>query len=164
MDMKKMSGVEKVAAFLSLIGEEAATLVFKHLDSREVARVIPVMARVKLTHESAQDVMNDFAEKVGSAMFAVDEDYIKKTLVKAFGEEHAKKLMEKVEVGASAFDILKWLDSGAIANLLAREHPQTIAIIISYLEANQAADVLSKLPEQIKIDVALRIASLDQIS
>ena len=162
--MKKMSGVEKVAAFLSLIGEEAATLVFKHLDSREVARVIPVMARVKLSHESAQDVMNDFAEKVGSAMFAVDEDYIKKTLVKAFGEEHAKKLMEKVEVGASAFDILKWLDSGAIANLLAREHPQTIAIIISYLEANQAADVLSKLPEQIKIDVALRIASLDQIS
>jgi flagellar motor switch protein FliG len=162
--MKKLSGVEKVAAFLSIIGEEAATLVFKHLDPLELARVIPMMARVKLSHELAQGLMNDFADKVGTAMFAVDEDYIKKILVKAFGEDHAKKLMEKIESGASAFDILRWLDSGAIANLLSREHPQTIAIIVAYLEASQAAEVLSKLPEHIKIDVALRIASLDQIS
>ncbi|MBF0558948.1 MAG: flagellar motor switch protein FliG [Nitrospirae bacterium] len=162
--MKKLTGVEKVAAFLSIIGEEAATQVFKHLDPLELARVIPMMARVKLSRELAQGLMTDFAEKVGSAMFAVDENYIKKILVQAFGEDHAKKLMEKIESGASAFDILRWLDSGAIANLLAREHPQTIAIIIAYLEANQAAEVLSKLPEHIKIDVALRIASLDQIS
>lgn len=162
--MRKLSGVEKVAAFLSIIGEEAATLVFKHLDPLELARVIPMMARVKLSRELAEDLMNDFADKVGSAMFAVDEEYIKKILVKAFGEDHAKKLMDKIESGASAFDILRWLDSGAIANLLAREHPQTIAIIIAYLEPSQAAEVLSKLPEHIKIDVSLRIASLDQIS
>jgi flagellar motor switch protein FliG len=162
--MRKMSGVEKVAAFLSVIGEEAATLVFKHLDPLELARVIPMMARIKLSRELVEALMNDFADKVGTAMFAVDEDYIKKILVKAFGEDHAKKLMDKIESGASAFDILRWLDSGAIANLLAREHPQTIAIIIAYLEPNQAAEVLSKLPEHIKIDVALRIASLDQIS
>lgn len=162
--MKKLSGVEKVAAFLSIIGEEAATQVFKHLDPLELARIIPMMARVKLSRELAEGVMDEFAEKVGTAMFAVDEDYIKKILVQAFGEDHAKKLMEKIESGASAFDILRWLDSGAIANLLSREHPQTIAIIIAYLEANQAAEVLSKLPEHIKIDVALRIASLDQIS
>ena len=162
--MKKLSGVEKVAAFLSLIGEDAATIVFKHLDPLELARVIPMMARVKLSPELAEGLMEEFAERVGSAMFVVDEDYIKKILVKAFGEDHAKKLMDKIESGASAFDILRWLDSGAIANLLSREHPQTIAIIIAYLEPSQAAEVLSKLPEHIKIDVALRVASLDQIS
>ncbi|MGD0282484.1 MAG: flagellar motor switch protein FliG [Dissulfurispiraceae bacterium] len=162
--MKKLSGVEKVAAFLSIIGEEAATAVFKHLDPLELARVIPMMARVKLSPELAEGLMTDFGEKVGTAMFSVDDEYIKKILVKAFGEDHAKKLMDKIESGASAFDILRWLDSSAIANLLAREHPQTIAIIIAYLEANQAAEVLGKLPEHIKIDVALRIASLDQIS
>ena len=162
--MKKLSGVEKVAAFLSIIGEDAATIVFKHLDPLELARVIPMMARVKLSPELAEGLMEEFADKLGSAMLAVDEDYIKKLLVKAFGEEHAKKLMDKIESGASAFDILRWLDSGAIANMLAREHPQTIAIIIAYLEPTQAAEVLSKLPEHIKIDVSLRIASLDQIS
>ncbi len=162
--MRKLSGVEKVAAFLSIIGEDAATVVFKHLDPLELARVIPMMARVKLSPELAEGLMEEFAEKIGSAMFVPDEDYIKKILVKAFGEDHAKKLMDKIESGASAFDILRWLDSGAIANLLSREHPQTIAIIIAYLEPNQAAEVLAKLPEHIKIDVALRIASLDQIS
>ncbi len=162
--MKKLSGVEKVAAFLSIIGEDAATIVFKHLDPIELARVIPMMARVKLSPELAEGLLEEFADRLGSAMFVVDEDYIKKILVKAFGEEHAKKLMDKIESGASAFDILRWLDSGAIANLLSREHPQTIAIIVAYLEANQAAEVLGKLPEHIKIDVALRIASLDQIS
>jgi flagellar motor switch protein FliG len=162
--MKKLSGVEKVAAFLSIIGEDAATIVFKHLDPLELARVIPMMARVKVSPELAEGLMEEFADKLGSSMLVVDEDYIKKILVKAFGEEHAKKLMDKIESGASAFDILRWLDSGAIANLLSREHPQTIAIIIAYLEPSQAAEVLSKLPEHIKIDVALRIASLDQIS
>jgi flagellar motor switch protein FliG len=162
--MKKLSGVEKVAAFLSVIGEDAATQVFKHLDPLELARVVPMMARVKLSADTAEMLLNDFSDKVGTAMLSVDEDYIKKILIKAFGEEHAKKLMDKIESGASAFDILRWLDSGAIANMLAREHPQTIAIIIAYLEPSQAAEVLSKLPEHIKIDVSLRIASLDQIS
>jgi flagellar motor switch protein FliG len=162
--MKKLSGVEKVAAFLSLIGEEAATQIFKHLDPLELARVVPMMARVKLAPDAAHDVLKDFFEKTGSANISVDEEYINKILVKAFGEEHAKKLMDKIESGASAFDILRWLDSSAIANMLSREHPQTIAIILAYLEPTQAADVLSRLPEHIKIDVSLRIASLDQIS
>lgn len=162
--VKKLSGVEKVAAFLSVIGEEAATQVFKHLDPLELARIVPMMARVKLSPELAGVLIRDFSDKLGTAMLAVDEDYIKKILVKAFGEDHAKKLMEKIESGASAFDILKWLDSNAIANMLAREHPQTIAIIVAYLESTQAAEVMAKLPEHIKIDVALRIASLDQIS
>lgn len=162
--MKKLSGVEKVAAFLSVIGEEAATQVFKHLDPLDLARIVPQMARVKLSPEVADVLIQDFSDKLGTASLAVDEQYIKKILVKAFGEDHAKKLMDKIESGASAFDILKWLDSNAVANMLAREHPQTIAIIIAYLEPTQAAEVLAKLPEHIKIDVALRIASLDQIS
>ncbi len=162
--MKKLTGIEKVAAFLSVIGEDAATQVFKHLDPLELARVVPMMARVKLSPDLAGGLLRDFSEKVGSAMLAVDEDYIKKILVKAFGEDHAKKLMDKIESGASAFDILRWLDASAIANMLSREHPQTIAIIVAYLEATQAAEVMAKLPEHIKIDVALRIASLDQIS
>lgn len=162
--MRKLSGVEKVAAFLSIIGEEAATQIFKHLDPLELARIVPMMAKVKLSPDEAKVVLKDFYEKAESAFLAVDEEYIRKILTKAFGEDQAKKLMEKIESGASAFDILRWLDSGAVASMLTREHPQTIAIILAHLEPTQAAEVLSKLPEHIKIDVSLRIASLDQIS
>ncbi len=69
-----------------------------------------------------------------------------------------------IESGASDFDVLRWLYTWAIANMLSREHPQTIAIILAHLEPTQAAEVLGKLPENLKIDVSLRIASLDQIS
>lgn len=162
--MRKLSGVEKVAALLSLVGEEAATQIFKHFDPLELARIVPMMAKIKLSPEEAKTVVKDFYDKVETAMLSVDEDYIKKILINAFGEDHTKKLMEKIESGASAFDILRWLDSGAIAQMLTREHPQTIAIILAHLEPTQAAEVLAKLPEHIKIDVSLRIASLDQIS
>lgn len=162
--MRKLSGVEKVAAFLSIVGEEAATQIFKHLDPLELARIVPMMARVKLSPEEAKAIVKDFYDKAETAMLAVDEEYIKKILTKAFGEDQAEKLIEKIESGASAFDILRWLDSNAVANMLMREHPQTIAIVLAHLEPTQAAEVLAKLPEHIKIDVALRIASLDQIS
>ncbi len=162
--MKKLTGVEKVAAFLSLIGEDSATQIFKHLDPLELARVVPLMAKVKITPDEANLVIRDFYEKTGNATIAIDEDYIKKILLNAFGEEQANKLMEKIESGASAFDILRWLDSNAVANMLSREHPQTIAIVLAHLEPTQGAEVMSKLPEHVKIDVSLRIASLDQIS
>ena len=162
--MRKLSGVEKAAAFLSLIGEDAATQIFKHLDPLDLARVIPMMAKVKIPPELADVVLKDFCDKTGSVMRGVDEEYIKDVLVKAFGQEASKKLIDKIESGASAFDVLRWLDTGAIANMLSREHPQTIAIILAHLEPTQAAEVMAKLPENLKIDVSLRIASLDQIS
>jgi flagellar motor switch protein FliG len=162
--MKKLSGVEKAAAFLSLIGGDAATQVLKHLDPMDLAKIVPMMARVKIPPDAAESVLRDFCDKTGSVMQGVDAGYIKNVLEKAFGAEAAKKLIDKIESGASAFDALRWLDTGAIANLLTREHPQTIAIILAHLEPVQAAEVLSKLPENLKIDVSLRIASLDQIS
>jgi len=161
---RKFTGVERVAAFLSIVGEDAATQIFKHLDPLELARVVPMMAKVKLSPDEANHIVKDFYDKAETAMFAVDEEYIKRILTNAFGEEHAKKLIEKIERGANAFDILRWLDSGAVAAMLAREHPQTIAIVLAHLEPTQAAEILAKLPEHIKIDVSFRIASLDQIS
>lgn len=162
--MRKFSGIEKVAALLSLIGEEAATELFKHFDPIELARIIPMMSRIKLTKEEADAILQEFYEKIGATPVAVDEEYIKTILTKAFGEEQAAKLISKIESGASAFDILRWLDSASIATMLQREHPQTVAIVLAHLEPTQAAEVLSKFPEQLKIEIAQRIANLDQIS
>lgn len=162
--MRKYSGIEKVAAFLSLIGEEAATELFKHFDPIELARIIPMMSRIKLSQEEAENIIREFSEKIGNTPVTVDEEYIKNILKRAFGEDQAAKLISKIESGASAFDILRWLDSSAIATMLQREHPQTIAIVLAHLDPTQSAEVLSKFPEQLKIEVSQRIASLDQIS
>jgi flagellar motor switch protein FliG len=162
--MKKLTGVEKAAAFLSIIGGDAATQVFKHLDPMDLAKIVPMMARVKIPPDAAESVLKDFCDKTGSVLQGVDAAYINNILEKAFGTEAAKKLIEKMESGTNAFDALRWLDTGAIANLLSREHPQTIAIILAHLDPIQSAEVLTKLPENLKIDVSVRIASLDQIS
>lgn len=162
--MRKFSGVEKVAAFLSLIGEDVATELLKHFDPIELARIIPMMSRIKLTPEEADAILKEFSDKIGNVPVLVDEEYIKTILTKAFGEEQAAKLISKIESGASAFDVLRWLDSTAIANMLQREHPQTVAIVLAHLEPTQAAEVLSKFPEQLKIEISHRIANLDQIS
>lgn len=162
--MRKFSGIEKAAALLSLIGEDAASELFKHFDPIELARIIPMMSRIKLTQEEAEAVLKEFSEKIGTAPVTVDEEYIKAILTRAFGEEQAAKLISKIESGASAFDILRWLDSHAIVTMLQKEHPQTIAIILAHLEPSQAAEVLSKFPEQIKIEISHRIANLEQIS
>ncbi|HHW20630.1 flagellar motor switch protein FliG [Thermodesulfovibrio thiophilus] len=162
--MRKFSGIEKAAALLSLIGEDAATELFKHFDPIELARILPMMSRIKLTQEEAEAVLKEFSEKIGTAPVTVDEEYIRTILTKAFGEEQAAKLISKIESGASAFDILRWLDPSSIAIMLQREHPQTIAIVLAHLEPTQAAEVLSKFPEQLKIEISQRIANLDQIS
>jgi flagellar motor switch protein FliG len=162
--MRKFSGVEKVAALLSVIGEDAATELLKHFDPIELARIIPIMSRIKLSNEEAETILKEFSEKIGNTPVTVDDEYIKTILIKAFGEEYAAKLISKIESGASAFDILRWLDSSAITTMLQREHPQTIAIILAHLDPTQAAEVLSKFSEQLKTEISQRIANLDQIS
>lgn len=162
--MKKLTGVEKAAAFLSVVGREVATEIFRHLDPLELARIVPIMAKVKLSAEDGNSVIKDFYKDIENALPAADDEYIKSILTEAFGEDRADKLIEKIESGASAFDMLRWLDSGGVASMLSKEHPQTIAVVLAHLDPAQAAEVLSKLPEHIKMDASLRIANLSQIS
>ncbi|MCL0033613.1 flagellar motor switch protein FliG [Thermodesulfovibrionales bacterium] len=162
--MKKFSGIEKVAIFLSIVGDEIATEIFKHLDSQELARIVPLMTKIEVTPEEINMVMEDFHKAAGTVLIGVDEEYIRKILINAFGQSEVEKLMERIEGGGSAFDMLRWLDSSSITNMLLREHPQTIAIVLAHLESTQASEVLSKLPEHLKVSVSLKIANLHQVS
>lgn len=162
--MKKFSGIEKVAIFLSIVGDEIATEIFKHLDSQELARIVPLMTKIEVTPEEINMVVEDFHKAAGTVLIGVDEEYIRKILTNAFGQSEVEKLMERIEGGGSAFDMLRWLDSSSITNMLLREHPQTIAIVLAHLESTQASEVLSKLPEHLKVSVSLKIANLHQVS
>ncbi|HEY0859863.1 MAG TPA: flagellar motor switch protein FliG, partial [Pseudoxanthomonas sp.] len=110
------------------------------------------------------DTFNHSLEKQTSLGMGAD-DYVRKVLVQALGEDKAGSLIDRILLGrnTTGLDTLKWMDPRAIADLVRNEHPQIIAIVLSHLDGDQAAETLKMLPERARSDVLLRIATLDGI-
>ncbi len=158
------SGHEKAAIFLSSIGEEAASEVLKNLDIRDVGMLSTYMTRLKTLSKSDVDhVLAEVAEKISKGdMRLGGDEYVKKILARGLGEEGANKILEMASK-QSTIDSLRWIDSKTLSNFLITEHPQTIALILCLLEATQASEVLNGLPDALKADVAMRIATTERI-
>ena len=93
------------------------------------------------------------------------DEYIRKVLINALGEEKAAGVIDRISLGRAnkGLDALKWMDSRAVTEMVRFEHPQIAAIVLSYLDPDQSADVLSQLPENVRADVIMRIATLDGV-
>ncbi|MDX9741495.1 MAG: flagellar motor switch protein FliG [Gammaproteobacteria bacterium] len=174
MDRKKqvsttsVSSVERAAILLLSLGEQNAAEVLKLIGPKEVHRVSSAMAGLKqVSSEQADAVLNDFVDAVGKeTSYAVgSREYLRNVLVKALGEERAGSILERVlSVEDSAgLEQLKWMDSRAIVDVVKLEHPQIIAVVLSYLDCEQAAEVLAQLPDKLRADVLLRVAVLDRL-
>jgi flagellar motor switch protein FliG len=157
-------GIEKAAVFLISIGEEAASEIMKNLDMNQVGMITACMNRLKtVKKKDLEEIINEVNVKINSGdVHVAGEDYVKKILKKGLGDENAGKIIEQA-AKENSLDSLKWVDPKTLSNFLAGEHPQTIALILSIVEASQAAEVFSLLPESIKDDVAKRIAVTEQI-
>jgi len=163
--MPELTGYEKAAILLTVLGEEAAAEVLKNLDIREVGRITTEMARLKTVRREALDaVVQEVAAFVEREDLVVGDgrDYMRKVLAKGLGEEQAAKVLEAASREAP-FEALKWADPWALAGILAGEHPQTIAFVLCLLEPDQAAAVLGLLDEALRVDVALRVAATERI-
>jgi len=161
-------GVERAAILLMALGEENAAEVLKHLGPREVQKVGTAMATLAdVTTEQVRQAVEAFVETVQeqTALGIGREEYVRKVLVAALGEEKAKALLDRIVTGTSTkgLEALKWMDARAVAELIRQEHPQIIAIVLSYLESDQAAQVLGLLPDRLRADVLMRIATLEGI-
>jgi flagellar motor switch protein FliG len=166
-----LNGVRKAAVLLVLLGEEAASDVFKNLSDEEVQRVTQDIADLGyVSPETAEQVLNEYHQLTLTQEYIAQggKDYATKLLVKAFGEEGAKKLLEQVslaqEMSASKLDSLQKADPQQLAKFLEGEHPQTIALIMAHLDPKQASALLMKLPEQARADSVKRLAQLRQFS
>lgn len=164
---KSLSGAERAAILLMSIGEADAAEVLKLMGPKEVQRVGSAMARMaNVEKQTVADVLNSFVVVVeGQASMGGSEDYIKKLLISALGEGKASQVIDRILFGhnSKGLESLKWMEPKAVAEVIRREHPQIIAIVLSYLDADQSAQVLALMPERTRADTIMRIASLDGI-
>ena len=164
----KISKVDAAAILLMSLGEADAAQILKHMGPKEVHRVGTSMAALQnITQDQVESVMIDFLEEVGrqTGMGIGSDDYIKNMLNEALGEDKASSLIDRILVGGNTtgLDTLKWMDGRAVAELIRYEHPQIQAIVVSYLEPDQSAEVLAILDDKVRLDVIMRVAALDTI-
>ncbi len=164
----ELTGVQRAAVLLLSLGENDAAEVLKHMGAKEVQKLGLAMATMSaVSREQVLRVMDDFEgalDKQTSLGVGAD-DYIRNVLIQALGADKAGGLIDRILLGrnTTGLDTLKWMDARAIADLVRNEHPQIIAIVLSHLDSDQAADALKFLPERTRADVLLRIATLDGI-
>lgn len=164
----KLNGSERAAVLLLTLGEAQAAEVLKHMGPKEVQRIGSAMASLKnVSRDSVNQVLETFVDTVQqqTALGVGTEDYLRKVMVEALGEDKAGGLMDRIMMGSSTkgLEALKWMDARAVAELIRLEHPQIQAIVLSYLDSDHAAEVLSFLSERVRPDVLLRIATLEGI-
>jgi len=167
-NLDELSPIDRAAVFLMSLGEEEATEVLKHIGPKEVHKVSLAMASLKnISSDQAGVVIDDFMGTVEhETSFGLgSQDYLKKILINALGEDKAGNILDRIQIGdtASGLEQLKWMDSRAVTDLIKGEHPQIIAVVLAYLEADQAAEVVAMFPENIRADVMLRVATLDRL-
>ncbi len=165
------SGLQKAAVLMVTLGEQAGAEVLKHLDEEEVALLGKEVARIpKITSEEAESILEEFYTMSMAQDYVLKGgiEYARKMLVTAFGPDSAQRILDRLikALGseAASFDALQKADPQQLAKFIHSEHPQTVALILSHLNPSQAAGLLFSLPPDLRADVSLRMANLDQIS
>lgn len=163
-----LSGTARAAVLLMTLGEEAASAVLKHLGPKEVQSIGSAMTNLPgVSRAQLAEVMEEFAATVEdqTPIGLGSEEYVRKVLVQALGEERARGLIDRILIGghSKGLESLKWMDGRAVADMIRNEHPQIIAIVVSYLDSDHGAEVLNHFPQRVRSDVLMRIASLDTI-
>ncbi len=164
----EMSAVDQAAVLLMSLGEQDAAEVLKHMGPKEVQRIGAAMATLANVQQSdVQMVMQNFLDEArtltGLGMGA--DSYIRNMLITALGEDKASSLVDRILLGGNTtgLDTLKWMDPRSVADIIRNEHPQIQAIVIAYLDADQSAEILGYFTEKVRIDIMMRVASLDMV-
>jgi flagellar motor switch protein FliG len=164
-----ISGIQKAALLLIALDVETASEVFKFLDATIVEQISTEISKVKNIPSQVVDlVMDEFYAMATARQYVLEGgiEYAQALLEKSFGAGKATEIIEKVRslTTLKGFDVLKKADSTQLVSFLNKEHPQTMALILSHLNPNQTAEALQELPENIRDDVVYRIATLGKIS
>ncbi|MDG6773345.1 flagellar motor switch protein FliG [Thiomicrorhabdus sp. ZW0627] len=163
---KQFSGLDSAAIFLLALGKDNAAQVLKHLNPREVQQIGSAMTSIEnITRSDIHNVMQSYLDELGEDALGVDpNEYAQSLMADALGESGGH-LMDAALLGdqVKGLEALKWMHPSTISNMLRNEHPQVVAIVLSYFDADQAAEVLRGIPERFQAEVIYRIATLTTI-
>jgi len=163
-----LSTLDQAAILMMSLGEKEAAEVLKHLGPKDVQRIGTAMTALEnVSRENVEQVMNNFLSEAGAitGLGMGSDGYIRNMLVEALGEDKAGSLVDRILLGGntSGLDTLKWMDARSVAEVIRNEHPQIQAIVMAHLDGDQAAEVLTSLPEKARLDIVMRVASLDSV-
>ncbi len=163
-----LSLLDQSAILLMTLGESAAAEVLKHMGPKEVQRIGTAMATLTNVQQyEVEYVLNNFMTEVRTqtGLGMGSDGYIRNMLVTALGEDKANGLIDRILLGGNTtgLDTLKWMEARSVADIIRNEHPQIQAIVLAYLDADQSAEVLSQFPDKVRLDVMMRLASLDTV-
>ncbi len=166
---RDLTGRQKAAIFLVTIGSEVSAEIFKHLREDEIETLTFEIARLDAIDSQERDkVLMEFQELMMAQDFITTGgiDYARELLEKALGSQKAVDIINRLtsSLQVRPFDFIRRTDPTHLLNFIQQEHPQTIALILAYLEPNKSSIILSNLPHEVQSDVAKRIATMDRTS
>ncbi|EGQ27390.1 flagellar motor switch protein FliG [Sporosarcina newyorkensis 2681] len=166
---KGMSGKQKAALLLISLGPEVSAAVYKHLNEEEIERLTLEISGVKKVDSAVKEEIIEEFHNIALAQDYISQGgigYAKTVLEKALGKDHAQAIINRLtsSLQVRPFDFARRAEPSQILNFIQNEHPQTIALILSYLEAEQAGLILSSLPQEMQADIAKRIATMESTS
>jgi len=166
-EVAALSNTQRAAVMLMLLGEEEAAAVIRHLAPKEVQHLSAAMLSVAdLSQEAVSAVLDGFIATIKKQTnIGGGVDYLEAVLKQALGEDKASSVLSRIMPASSnrGLEVLQWMDARSIAEMIVNEHPQIIAIVLSFLDYDVAADVLRFLPEETRPEVIGRVASLETI-
>jgi flagellar motor switch protein FliG len=165
-----MSGLRKAAIVALMIGEDASASIFKHLSEDEIETLLSEMAALgRVSTKMGEQVLEEFHQTALAAEHVArgDIEYAKRVLVKSFGNDTARRMIDRVMrsfQSNAGFASLERADPQQLSKFILGEHPQTIALILAHLQPANAAQLATLLPEELRVEVLTRMASLEDIS
>lgn len=163
-----LTGTQKSAILMMLLGEEGAAEILKNLSPKEAQILGREMYSVRdVRQETVNVILNEFLDIVReqTGLGFGTEGYIQNVFQKALGEEKAETILSRITPTESQkpIDLLEWMDARSIAELISTEHPQIISLVLSYLDHDLAAEVLTLIPEELRSEIITRIATLETV-
>lgn len=159
--------IKECAILMLALGHEEAAEVFKYLGPKEVQKLGTAMTTVgNVSREQMDVVLRSFHDETeGRVSLGDSSEYIRSVLKKALGDDKAGHLIDRILQGneSAGIESLKWMDSASVAEMIRNEHPQIIATIMVHLDRDHASEILNMLPERLRNDVMLRIATLEGV-
>ncbi|OGR04508.1 MAG: flagellar motor switch protein FliG [Deltaproteobacteria bacterium RIFOXYA12_FULL_61_11] len=164
---QQLTGPDKAAILVMILGEEVAGSLFQFLDDREIKKINQAIAKMgSIPNDQINNIVSEFHSLIDtSSGLLADTEYLKRVIQRTMSDDRADLLMSMLEGDDDApLKSIQYLDSDIIAALIKKEHPQTIAVILTILDPERAGRILGHLPENMQTEVILRMATMEKIS